>query len=176
MYIEPCCCHRQLPALLREHENRVVAFQTSGDVTMQKLMDAVSFMAGREHRLLLVVPNMDVKMERHIRHYVDRGWSKVVDCLVCCGNTATDGTPTEPTEPTAPTAPNTPITIIQDKMIANGLMAFIGAEGTVIVQGDLISEAKPGMRLYVGFFGENEKVIDSFLKAVESKIRIGKKK
>ena len=112
-------------------------------------------------------------MERHIRHYVDRGWSKVVDCLVCCGNAATDGTPTAPT---APTTPNIPITIIQDKMIANGLMAFIGAEGTVIVQGDLLSEVKPGMRLYVGFFGENEKVIDSFLKAVESKIRVGKKR
>lgn len=165
--IEPCCCHRQLPKLLRENRDRVCVFQTSGDVTMQKFNFAVAFMAGHEQERVLVLPKVDVRLLREIRHDVTKGWAKRYTLLVGkdCGM-ADDAIAAELADTDGH------VCVMRDVMVRTGLFALTGTEGTVVIVGDMTSVADGGLKYYSAFFGTDEIVIKEMLGAVMSRIRI----
>ena len=71
-YIEPCCCERQLPRLLKEQG--MAFFQTSGDVTVRHLMKSVGCMVKNGCTMWLMAASVDVELLRVIRHWQERGW------------------------------------------------------------------------------------------------------
>lgn len=74
MYIEPCCIDRQLPQLLSGRDDTRF-FQTSGDVTAQKFLQASSRLAGNgDLVMLLVMPEVNVELLRMVHYYFTRGW------------------------------------------------------------------------------------------------------
>ena len=79
-YIEPCCIDRQLPGLIKQSRAGFCFFQTSGDVTLEKLLGAVSHMASGAggHILILTVPEVDIPMLRTLAYYFRRGWTQAL--------------------------------------------------------------------------------------------------
>lgn len=71
-YIEPCCCERQLPRLLKEQG--MAFFQTSGDVTVRHLMKSVGCMVKNGCTMWLMAASVDVELLRVLRHWQERGW------------------------------------------------------------------------------------------------------
>lgn len=73
-YIEPCCIERQLPGLLKT-AGGACFFQTNGDITLQKLMDATVPMVGSRHTLILTVAELDAGIIRTLEQYLRREWT-----------------------------------------------------------------------------------------------------
>jgi len=73
-YIEPCCIERQLPGLLKT-AGGACFFQTNGDITLQKLMDATVPMVGSRHTLVLTVAELDAGIIRTLEQYLRREWT-----------------------------------------------------------------------------------------------------
>jgi hypothetical protein len=165
--IEPCCCHKQLPKLLRDNRDRVCVFQTSGDVTMQKFNFAVAFMAGHEQERVLVLPKVDVMLLREVRHDVSKGWAKGYTLLVGkdCGM-SDDAIAAELGDTDGK------VRVVRDAMVRTGLFAMTGTEGTVVIVGDITSVADAGLKYYSAFFGTDEGTIKELLGAVRSRIRL----
>ena len=73
-YLEPCCIENQLPALLRREKGNAL-FQTNGDVTIEKLMQAACCMAsGGFGEYWICIREVDVVLMRFLRHWMNRGW------------------------------------------------------------------------------------------------------
>ena len=84
-FIEPCCVANQLPQLLRNSKGHAL-FQTNGDVTIEKLMQAACCMASSGiGEYWIVVKAVDVVLMRFLRHWMQRGWIRQLHML-----TATD--------------------------------------------------------------------------------------
>ena len=73
-YIESCCIERQLPGLLKT-AGGACFFQTNGDITLQKLMDATVPMVGSRHTLVLTVAELDAGIIRTLEQYLRREWT-----------------------------------------------------------------------------------------------------
>lgn len=84
-FIEPCCVASQLPQLLRNSKGHAL-FQTNGDVTIEKLMQAACCMANSGFgEYWIAVKAVDVVLMRFLRHWMQRGWIRQLHLL-----TATD--------------------------------------------------------------------------------------
>lgn len=165
--IEPCCCHNQLPKLLRDHCNRLCVFQTSGDVTFGKFNFAVAFMAGHEQERVLMLPVADAMLLREVRHDVAKGWAKSYTLLVGkdCGM-SDEAIAVELGDAVSK------VSVIRDPMVRTGLFSLSGTDGTVVIVGDMLSHADSGLKYYTGFYGSDEGFIQELLGVVRSRIRI----
>ena len=67
-YQEPCCIERTLPQLLKKYE--WMPFQTNGDVTVEKILKAVSHLAGNNLDITICLPAIDVIILRIFAWYV----------------------------------------------------------------------------------------------------------
>lgn len=170
MYIEPCCIDRQLPELLR---SGVPFFQTSGDVTFDKFLSSVSSLAGSEFSLILIVPEVDVKILQILNHYFNRGW--LSSLLLLTREVQTELVKTE----LAGHAHK--IQYAADPLIIDSQCAMIGtAEETtnletnaaVIIQGAMLSEADFSYSLYGCYFGRNKDIVKGALLPSLSKLRM----
>lgn len=84
-FVEPCCVANQLPQLLRNSKGHAL-FQTNGDVTIEKLMQAACCMANSGFgEYWIAVKAVDVVLMRFLRHWMQRGWIRQLHLL-----TATD--------------------------------------------------------------------------------------
>ena len=84
-YLEPCCIENQLPALLRREKGNAL-FQTNGDVTIEKLMQAACCMAsGGFGEYWICIREVDVVLMRFLRHWMQRGWIREL-CLLTVGD------------------------------------------------------------------------------------------
>jgi len=151
-YIEPCCCDRQLPRLLREQG--MAFFQTSGDVTVKHLMKSVGCMVENGSTMWLMIRSVDVALMRLIRHWFDRGWIARLKILTRedCGDMVKD-------EMAAVMQKHTEQTVVeygQDDKMTGGLLAFDDGARAVVIQGDMLTEVAPGMKLYAGCFGKSD--------------------
>lgn len=80
-YLEPCCIENQLPALLRREKGNAL-FQTNGDVTIEKLMQAACCMAsGGFGEYWICIREVDVVLMRFLRHWMQRGWIRELRLL-----------------------------------------------------------------------------------------------
>lgn len=169
-YIEPCCCDRQMPALVKSH--KTAFFQTAGDVTVQKMMKAVSHMAGSQMEMILVAQAVDIKLLRYVKTYFSRGWFTHLLLL----------TREEQADLVSKELKGQNVTYAHDPSITDDLLAFVpvsdasaSGDKTVIILGAMLLKVEPAMRQYVIYAGQNEELIDGALAAVRSKAHLAQK-
>lgn len=151
MYIEPCCIDRQLPVQLRQKFGSPMYFQTSGDVTISRFMQALSSMVDAPFVMFLQLPEPDRATLQTIRYYHQRGWLKG---LLLLTNADQSSLLTE-------TLGDDLLKATQyacDPLIIDGQLAFLGATHTnannqqyrdsLIVQGAMLGEKDFSLSLY----------------------------
>lgn len=167
-YVEPCCCERQLPKLLR---NEGVFFQTSGDVTVEHLMKSIGCMVSPTCDMWLMISAVDVKLLRVIRHWFRREWMAGLYLLT-----------REDQSELVKAELNDVIDSVDyahDKMVVDGsgLLAFVDVKGDVVaVQGDMLTAISPGMRMYAGIYGRvSDERVKGMIEPLMSKMRVRRK-
>lgn len=164
-YIEPCCCERQLPRLLREKD---IFFQTSGDVTIKHLMKSIACMVDGRNVMWLVAPDVDVYLLHTIRHWFARGWLAGLRLI-------TNVTRHAMVKEILEGCPD--VEYAGGGKVANGLLVFCGEKTAVAVQGDMLLEKDFAMRMYAGWFGQRDgEKFNALLEPFAAKIRVAKKK
>lgn len=159
-YIEPCCCERQLPRLLKEQG--MAFFQTSGDVTVRHLMKSVGCMVKNGCTMWLMAASVDVELLRVIRHWQERGWVAQVrlmtreDCeAAVAGEMAVGaaGAAVIPQHTGQEAASEAAVMYGRDERLTGGLLAFDDGKEAVVIQGEMLLGTVPGMKGYAGCFG-----------------------
>ena len=156
MFLEPCCIENQLPALLRRERGNAL-FQTNGDVTIEKLMQAACCMAsGGFGEYWIVVREADIVLMRTLAHWIDRGWIRRL-CLL----TEADQRTLVATE------------LGEERMKLTdygwreglGLEAFcvVGERESMVVQGEMLLQPRTEavMTAYSAAVGPNERMLGS---------------
>ena len=194
-YIEPCCCDRQLPVLLRER--RTAFFQTNGDVTVQRFMNAVGCMAGQPSELWLMLPAVDFPLLRTLRQWFQRGWISSLHLLTqenqeemvmgelgeaTAGENASEENGAAVANSQFSTL-NSQLDYAHDPLVLDGLLAFIGTEHVVAIQGAMLTQVDFSLSLYAAAFGPRQKYFDApdgkvrmMLEPVISKMKIKARK
>ena len=149
-YIEPCCCERQLPQLLRESKG-MAFFQTSGDVTVDKMMRAVGCMVGQPCEMWLVAHEVSVEILRMIRYWLQRRWLNGVRIMtqVDCGEMVD-------AEFCAVEGSQEVVTYAHDEMMRGGMLAFDDGKTAVVIQGEMLMSTDFGQVFYAACFGSTE--------------------
>jgi len=148
-YVEPCCCERQLPHLLREQ--RSAFFQTSGDVTVKHLMKSVGCMVNNGCTMWLMIPSVDVGLMRMFRHWFDREWVQKLWLLT--REDCSDVVRAEMAAVIEQHAGQDVLMLGSDEGMSGGLLAFSDGKKTVAIQGEMLLGVVPGMKMYSGCFG-----------------------
>lgn len=188
MYIEPCCIDNQLPQLLKQAPYGFVFFQTNGDVTLEKLLGAVSHMAGNEHVIILTVPEVDVMMLRTMAYYFRRGWMRAlllltassqrdliegelagyldrvqyaVDPLVLDGQVALMGCQTTP----APPRSASPLATDEGRKNSGG------EEKYLVIQGAMLGQADFSLSLYCAWLGTRADMLEAAVSPLIAKLK-----
>lgn len=167
-YVEPCCCERQLPKLLR---GEGVFFQTSGDVTVEHLMKSIGCMVKPGCYMWLMMTAVDVKLLRVVRHWFRREWISGLHLL----------TKEEQSELVKAELAEVidGVDYVQDWMVTegSGLLAFVDGNGNVVaVQGDMLTAITPGMRMYAGIYGRmGDERVKGMMEPLMSKMRVKRK-
>ena len=149
MYIEPCCIDNQLPRLLRQSDGHAAMFQTSGDVTLEHMLEALMPMVGDRPRVLtLALPVVDDDVIALLQRYMRLEWVAHLNLI------------TSDTTITQHPSPLTQIGVPMDRITLSivtdattlGLLVFTGATATAAVQGQLESSVRKGLHLYSALF------------------------
>lgn len=159
MYQEPCCIERTLPQLLKEHP--LCTWQTNGDVTFDKIVKAISYLAGNSISTTLMLPTIDIQILRVLAWLHSRGWLKSVSIL---------------TKKDQSELINAELQNMEDKSAYNhsrvveDLLVIKGEKNTVVVQGWLGMEIQAAQRMYVSYCGNDETEINSLTNSTFSLI------
>lgn len=165
MYIEPCCVDRQLPSLLRQNKGNGVFFQTSGDVTVTRFMQAVSCMVEPKFAMLLAIPEIDRPTLQTIRYYFTRDWQGALLLL-------TQKDQTELVRDVMSDVIDNVQYAFHDS-VADGMVAFLGKDIAksfpslsfqrehVIIQGAMLLEKDPALTLYSAAYGSSDGVMNN---------------
>ena len=176
-YIEPCCVEHTLPQLLRNSKGNAL-FQTNGDVTIEKLMQAACCMAsGGFGEYWICIREVDVVLMRFLRHWMNRGWIRELHLL-----TVTDQRETVASE-------------LGDELMKHveygwreglGLEAFcvVGDRESMVVQGEMLLAARTEavMTAYSAAVGPNERMlgsegtVGSLVENLRAVLRVSKRK
>lgn len=166
MYIEPCCVDRQLPSLLRQHVNYPVYFQTSGDITIARFMQAISSMVDAPFVLNLTVNEIDQATLQTIHYYFSRKWLSGLLLL-------TNADQSELVRQTIGDAYIANVQYACDPLIADGQCAFLGPLLTdnngnsyrkdIILQGAMLTEKDFSLSLYSASFSVTDGKSDKSL-------------
>lgn len=155
-YLEPCCIENQLPSLLRREKGSAL-FQTNGDVTIEKLMQAACCMAsGGFGEYWICIREVDVVLMRFLRHWMQRGWIRELRLL-----TVGDQREMVASE-------------LGEELMKHvdygwreglGLEAFciVGERESMVVQGEMLLAARtePVMTAYSAAVGPNARMLNS---------------
>lgn len=176
-YIEPCCCAKQLPQLLREDK---LFFQTNGDVTMDKILSSVASMAGEHAVLVLACFEIERSFLKIVKHYFDRGW---IEGFVLVTNIPTIRVQTDRKGDYMVTVEHVireelspylaQVHYAHDDLLVDDQMAVMGTGG-VVIRGRLFSKAEFGMLMYTGIYSKDSKasVFDAALSPIVAKARL----
>ena len=149
MYVEPCCIDNQLPRLLRQSDGHAAMFQTSGDVTLEHMMEALMPMIGDRPRVLtLALPVVDDDVVALLQRYMRLEWVAHLNLI------------TSDTTITQHPSPLTQIGVPMDRITLSivtdattlGLLVFTGDRATAAVQGQLESSVRKGLHLYSALY------------------------
>jgi len=170
MYIEPCCIDKQLPKLIRESRSGYCFFQTNGDVTLEKLLGAVSHLAGNEHTIVLTVAEVDIQMLRTLAYYFRRGWTRGLLLLTSINQRELIEGELQEYLPRVHYA--------VDPLVIDGQLAVIGLKTTtdpepkaLIVQGAMLGQADFSLSMYAAYLGKDIEAIRSALDPVVAKLK-----
>ena len=166
-YIEPCCIDRQLPQLIKQSRAGFCFFQTSGDVSLEKLLGAVSHMASGVggHILILTVPEVDIPMLRTLAYYFRRGWTQAL--LLLTREVQTALIESELADYLAS------VHYAADPLIIDGQLAIIDtAEArALIIQGAMLSQPDFSLSLYTAWLGTDPDTIRAALDPAIAKLK-----
>jgi len=154
-YIEPCCAEHQIPQLIRNSKGHAL-FQTNGDVTVEKLMQAACCMAsGGFGEYWIVVREADIVLMRTLAHWIDRGWIRRL-CLL----TETDQRTLVATELGTERMKLTDYGW-REGLAASQLFCCIGDRETIVVQGEMLLQAATTARVtaYSASVGPNARML-----------------
>lgn len=168
MYIEPCCAERQLHNLIRQERGHAVLFQTSGDVTLEHLMQASFLLAGDRPRIMtLAVPELTGELLRPVAAYLRKGWISGLRLM-----TADPIRMQEAAQHLHEQYPQADITLSVSTLPAPSVLMFDGPAGIVIIQGPLFSEKTPGLHHYAALHGHKDHpVVHSFLSPFNARFK-----
>ena len=155
MFLEPCCIENQLPQLLRRERGHAL-FQTNGDVTIEKLMQAACCMAsGGFGEYWIVVREADIVLMRTLAHWIDRGWIRRL-CLL----TETDQRTLVASELGTERMKLTDYGW-REGLAASQLFCCIGDRETIVVQGEMMLQAATTARVtaYSASVGPNSRML-----------------
>jgi len=131
--------------------------QTSGDITLKHWMKDIMLMSGdRPRTMMLAVPIFTEKMMDIVAKYIRLEWVTKFRLLT------TDPIPyvvlkhfSEKVE--------CDVNMLMERIelaaaisIPDGMMAFSGPDGTVVIQGRIYDTITPGLTLYTGMLGKTE--------------------
>ena len=149
MYIEPCCIDNQLPRLLRQSDGHAAMFQTSGDVTLEHMLEALMPMVGDRPRVLtLALPVVDDDVVALLQRYMRLEW--VAHLNLITSDTTITQHPSPLTQIGVPMDRITVATVTDATTL--GLLVFTGATATAAVQGQLESSVRKGLHLYSALY------------------------
>ena len=155
MFLEPCCIENQLPQLLRRERGNAL-FQTNGDVTIEKLMQAACCMAsGGFGEYWIVVREADIVLMRTLAHWIDRGWIRRL-CLLTEADQRTLVASELGTERMKLTDYGW-----REGLAASQLFCCIGERETIVVQGEMMLQAATTARVtaYSASVGPNSRML-----------------
>lgn len=156
-YIEPCCAETQIPQLLRKEKGNAL-FQTNGDVTIEKLMQAACCMASSGYgEYWIVIREADVMLMRFLARWVDRGWIRSLHLL------------TEGNQQALVTselgAERMKITDYgwREGMASAQMFCCVGDRETIVVQGEMlpVPSATASVTSYSATLGPNDRMLGS---------------
>lgn len=156
MIIEPCCCDRQVPKLLKAGQRFLV---TNGDVTLEKWLTSVGAMLPNGFCLVMMAEAVDEKMLRTLRRYLVRGWASEVKLL----------TREDQRELVVKEMADvlTGVQYAPHPSATDGLLAFLPREGEQdrhcgVLTGRWLSQktAEPTMLFYTGYYGNERNLRD----------------
>jgi len=187
MWVQPCCIQNELPKLLRQAKGGFCFFQTNGDCTLSKVLNAVSSMVGNNgHVMVLTVSEVDVMMLRTLEQYLRREWSKAVllltarsqealvrselggylkrvhyavDPMVVDGQVALLGCPK------GDTGGDRPRSDIKD--ITEGSVPTV----SLIIQGAMLGQVDFSLSLYAAWLGKDKEVVKSAINPIVAKLK-----
>ncbi len=177
MFVEPCCAEAQIPKLIRNSKGNAL-FQTNGDVTIEKLMQAACCLAsGGFGEYWICIREVDVVLMRFLRHWMNRGWIRELHLL-----TATNQREMVASE-------------LGEELMKHvdygwreglGLEAFcvVGDRESMVVQGEMLLAARtePVMTAYSAAVGPNarmlspEGAVGSLVENLRAVLRVSKRK
>ncbi len=178
MYIAPCCVDKDLPKVMKEAKGGFCFFQTNGDVTLEKLLGAVSRLAGDEHVIVLTVPEVDVMMLRTLAYYFRRGWTQALLLL-------TQRSQKELVESELNGYLNR-VHYAVDPLVLDSQLAIIGCDIKVpdpfvssarpplslVIQGAMLSQADFSLSLYAAWLGSEKDVLLQAIDPVIAKLKM----
>lgn len=157
MYLEPCCIENHLPSVIRNGRGNAL-FQTNGDVTIEKLMQAACCMAsGGFGEYWIVVKEVDVVLMRFLARWIDRGWIRKLHLL-------TEGDQREMVSAELGTERMKLAEYgYRDGLASAQMFCCVGEQETIVVQGEMLLAAATKARVtsYSATLGTNERMLGS---------------
>ena len=175
--IEPCCIDNQLPEAVREQKGRAIV-ATSGDVLINHWYKAIGYQAGTTHKLRLCIHRADIKLLRHIRLWMQRGWTTEVQITTIAdqaelilselGEISPQGR-NDKHDVMSSEVETSRVSIATDELMQSELMAMEGEDGLVMIIGPILSEKRPGATLYTVYSKRDYSAVGEVLKVVDSR-------
>jgi hypothetical protein len=174
-YIESCCIERKLPPMLKQ--GGACFFQTNGDITLQKLMDATVPMVGSRHTLVLTVAELDAGIIRTLEQYLRREWTAALMLLTRTPQTSLIETELQPYLDR--------IHYACDPLIIDGQLAVLGTGSweeqseaqvpvpmtALIIQGAILGQPDFSLSLYSAWLGNDPTTIKSAIDPIIAKLK-----
>lgn len=178
--IEPCCCERQLPQLIKSRMKDGEAFAffaTNGDVLLSHLLKSVSYLAGSQHRLLIALPEIDIDGLRVLAHFLQRGWTQELQIVT---REVQDELIREELAEYIEK-----IQYAADPMVLDGMMAIMPIKNeelrikrgeaerpSVIIQGAVLTKVDFSLCHYAIYCGKSEEVINGAISPLLAKLHV----
>lgn len=161
--IEPCCCERQAPTVMTEYGRRT-AMWTNGDVTLDHWFRALSYKAGPNHQMTLLVRRVDVQMLRWVRQWMNRGWTtrlQLTTAEPCADMVATEleGLTDR-------------VSLAVDGTQTEELLLMLGNEGAMMISGRMLSQPEAGLKVYAVVHGKGTMELTDLISAIDARHRM----
>lgn len=169
MIQEPCCIERSLPIELKKYG--WLPWQSNGDITIEKILKAVSHLAGNALDISICLPAIDIPALRLFAWYFKRGWLKSLTII-------TSDDQAELIHSELPAELKLTITNHTSVTETSPLLFIQGEVQTVIVQGPLHTSiaTTPTRENYITYAGKDQDRISQFTDTLAALIRVASKK